>query len=121
MKRLLAAGRVVFVLFVVSFAPMGYSATLECAGTRYERGVCWYGMGELERAARDFAAVVEEGREDHETLKAIYFLARTRMRAEDWSDASRLWIRLFELSPSFYREWNGDFLLGECRRAAEGN
>lgn len=95
---------------------MGYSATVECAGSRYERGVCWYTNGDLVRAESELVQIVEQGRAERETLKALYFLARTRMKMEQWEEASRLWIRLFELSPAFYREWNGDYLLGECRR-----
>lgn len=94
---------------------MGYSATVECEAAPYARALCWYDAGDVDRAEAGLRQVVEEGREGPEMLKAIYFLARTKMRKEEWSEASRLLVELFGLSPSFYRDWNGDFLLGVCR------
>lgn len=108
--------RATVAVFLLGWPSMGYSATAECVGSRYERGVCWYASGNWERAESELVEVVEQGRPEQETLKALYFLARTKMRVGQWEEASRLWIRLFELSPAFYRQWNGDYLLGECRR-----
>ena len=106
----------VVAVFLLWVAPLGYSATIDCSGGAYERGLCWYSAGELDRAEVEFGKVIEREPIGDEMLKAVYFLARTKMGKEQWDEASRLWIRLFELSPAFYRNWNGDYLLGVCRR-----
>lgn len=108
--------RALVAVFLCSWASMGYSATVECDGSGYERGLCLYAGGELPLAEAELSRVVEDDRSEPETLKALYFLARTKMRMGEWEEASRLWIRLFNQSPAFYRAWNGDYLLGECRR-----
>lgn len=108
--------RAVVAVFLFCVGPVGYSATVECSGSDYERGLCFYAAGEWTRAESLLAEVVDDGREEQETLKAMYFLARTKMQTKQWDEASRLWMRLFDLSPAFYREWNGDYLLGVCRR-----
>lgn len=108
--------RTLVAVFVCSWASMGYSATVECGGSGYERGLCLYAGGDWSGAEAVLARVVEEDQSEPETLKALYFLARTKMRMGEWDEASRLWIRLFGQSPAFYRAWNGDYLLGECRR-----
>ncbi len=108
--------RSIVAVLLCSWATMGYSATLECQGTRYERALCLYGSSEWKGAERELSTLVEADAPGRETLKAMYFLARTKMKTGEWDEASELWIRLFSLSPAFYREWNGDYLLGECRR-----
>lgn len=109
--------RALVAVFLCSWATMGFSATEDCrAGSGYEQGLCWYSSEEWERAEREFVEVIDDDHAAPETLKAMYFLGRTKMMQGEWEEASQLWIRLFRLSPAFYREWNGDYLLGECRR-----
>lgn len=108
--------RTVVAVFLGSWAFMGYSATVECDGVGYARGLCLYSNENWIEADAELSRVVEAGRAERETLKAMYFLARTKMQMKQWDQASQLWVRLFSLSPAFYREWNGDYLLGECRR-----
>jgi len=64
-----------------------------------------------------FRSLVESETRDSETLKAHYFLARSDMKLSRWEAASSTLIKIHSLSPAFFREWSGDFLLGVCRRA----
>lgn len=81
----------------------------------YARALCLYHEGRLETASELFAAIVERDEKRPATIRSAYFLARIRMRQKRWEDASRLLIGIFSRSPSFYWEWNGDYLLGVCR------
>lgn len=83
----------------------------------YAEGLCRYRTGDYERAEKLFAAVVERGELAPETIKAEYFLARTRMRLKKFDDAAKGLMRIYSLDQAFYKEWSCDFLLGECRRA----
>jgi len=62
-------------------------------------------------------AIGDRGEMSPETIKSIYFLARTDMKMRRWAEASSLLTRIYSMAPGFYREWNCDFLLGQCRRA----
>lgn len=74
-----------------------------------------YIRGEHATAERLFLSIVEEDRKEPETIKAHYFLARSRMKLRKWEEASAGLIRIYSTDPIFYLHWNCDFLLGEAR------
>lgn len=88
-----------------------------CGGTDdYARALCAYQKRNFADAEAGFKAVAERA-EDPKAIPATYFLARTWMKQGRYDEASTLFIRIYEAAPPFYREWNCDFLLGECRKA----
>jgi TolA-binding protein len=86
-------------------------------GDAYGQALCSFEHGDLDTAAQRFRTIVDRGEPAPETIKSIYFLARTEMKMRRWSEASSLLTRIYSMDPGFYREWNCDFLLGQCRRA----
>lgn len=108
--------RTTVAVFLIMMSAVGQSAAAACPDAGYEAGLCLYAEGRWEEAEAALDAAFDPAEHAPETLKALYFLGRTKMRLEKWQEASEIWIRLFQLSPAFYRQWNGDFLLGMCRR-----
>lgn len=99
-------------------APLHAAPPSTCGSpTAYEQALCAYQRRAFAEAEAAFRAIVDKGAEEPQTIRSMYFLARTLMKRGRYDEASTFLIRIYELSPSFYREWNGDFLLGECRRA----
>ena len=89
-----------------------------CGGTSdYERALCAYQRRNFGEAEQRFRAIVEKEERDPQTIRATYFLARTLMKTGRFDEAHALLIRIYELDTAFYETWNGDFLLGECRKA----
>lgn len=83
----------------------------------YERALCAYQRRQFAAAETAFRALSERPEQDATTIRSIYFLARTLMKTGRFDEASALLIRIYALDQSFYQAWNGDFLLGECRKA----
>lgn len=83
----------------------------------YERALCAYQRRNFGEAESGFRALVERPEQDATTIRSLYFLARTLMKTGRFDEASALLIRIYALDQSFYQAWNGDFLLGECRKA----
>jgi TolA-binding protein len=83
----------------------------------YEAALCAYQRRNFPEAERAFRALVEREAQDATTIRATYFLARTLMKTGRYDEASALLIRIYTLDSAFYDTWNGDFLLGECRKA----
>ena len=83
----------------------------------YERALCSYQRRNFGEAETAFRAIVEREEQDAKTIRSLYFLARTLMKTGRFDEASALLIRIYALDQSFYEAWNGDFLLGECRKA----
>ncbi|HEV7239737.1 MAG TPA: tetratricopeptide repeat protein [Thermoanaerobaculia bacterium] len=89
-----------------------------CGGASdYERALCAYQRRNFAEAERAFRAITEREAQDPQTIRATYFLARTLMKTGRFDEAHALLIRIYALDPAFYATWNGDFLLGECRKA----
>ena len=89
-----------------------------CGGTGdYEVALCAYQRRQFADAERRFRAIAEREVQDAHTIRASYFLARTLMKTGRFDEAHALLIRIYTLDPAFYESWNGDFLLGECRKA----
>jgi TolA-binding protein len=87
------------------------------SGDEYGQALCAYQKRDFRAAEAGFRAIVQRGEEQPETIRATYFLGRTLMKQGRFSEASDLFIRIYDLDRTFYNEWNVDFLLGECRRA----
>lgn len=89
-----------------------------CGGTSdYERALCAYQRRNFAEAERAFRAIAGRETQDPQTIRASYFLARTLMKTGRFDEANKLLIRIYEMDSAFYATWNGDFLLGECRKA----
>jgi TolA-binding protein len=83
----------------------------------YARALCAYQKRSFAEAEAGFRGIVEKGEESPETIRALYFLARTLMKTGRFDEASALLIRIYTLDPPFYDGWSCDYLLGECRKA----
>lgn len=86
-------------------------------GDVYSRALCSYQLRQFPDAEARFRAIVDSDVVAPQTVKAMYFLARTLMKTGRFAEAANLWVRIYEADPPFYDAWNCDFLLGECRRA----
>ena len=83
----------------------------------YEKALCAYQRRQFAAAEAAFRALAEREVQDAQTIRSIYFLARTLMKTGRFDEASALLVRIYSLDQSFYETWNGDFLLGEGRKA----
>lgn len=83
----------------------------------YSRALCAYQYRHFTEAESLFRSIAEKNEPEPQTIRSIYFLARTEMKLGRFDEASTLLIRIYEIDPPFYREWSCDFLLGECRAA----
>lgn len=83
----------------------------------YSRALCSYQQRQFSEAEAAFRTIVEREAEVPETIKSMYFLARTMMKTGRFAEAADVLIRIYEADRPFYDGWNCDFLLGECRRA----
>ena len=83
----------------------------------YSRALCAYQHRNFPEAEAEFRAIADRNDPDPQTIRAVYFLARTEMKLGRYEEAETLFIRIYEMSKAFYDDWNCDFLLGECRRA----
>lgn len=83
----------------------------------YARALCAYQKRSFAEAEAGFRTIVEKDEASPETIRSIYFLARTLMKTGRFDEASALFIRIYTLDPAFYDVWSCDYLLGECRKA----
>jgi TolA-binding protein len=89
-----------------------------CGGTSdYDRALCAYQRRDFAAAEAGFRAVSERKEQDPQTIRALYFLARTQMKTGRFDDAAELFIRIYSMDKAFYETWNCDYLLGEARKA----
>ena len=89
-----------------------------CGGSDdYARALCAYQRRQFAEAEAGFRGIVEKNEVDPQTIRAIYFLARTEMKRGRFDEAAPLFVRIYTMDPAFYASWNCDFLLGECRKA----
>ena len=82
----------------------------------YARALCAYQHRHFAEAAQGFEAVSTDS-SNPKAIPALYFLARCEMKQGRFKEAESRFYRIYEAAPEFYREWDCDFLLGECRRA----
>jgi TolA-binding protein len=109
-------------LAILAFLVLTSSATAAPPSTcsqpdDYSRALCAYQRRGFAEAEAGFRAIVEKNEPDPQTIRATYFLARTNMKLGRYEEAETLFVRIYEMSRSFYEEWNCDFLLGQCRKA----
>ena len=83
----------------------------------YQQALCAYQRRDFANAERLFRNIVDREAQDAHTIRSTYFLARTLMKTGRFDEAHALLIRIYSLDPAFYDTWNGDYLLGECRKA----
>jgi len=106
------------ILALLAQAALAAAPPTTCgAAGDYERALCAYQRREFGEAERALRAIAEREVQDPLTIRSTYFLARTLMKTGRFGEAHALLVRIYELDPSFYSSWNGDFLLGECRKA----
>ncbi|HUP50577.1 MAG TPA: hypothetical protein VNA04_17515 [Thermoanaerobaculia bacterium] len=109
--------RVLFLLVLLA-APAAAAPPTTCGlQDDYSRALCAYQRRDFQQAERGFRAIVELGAQEPQTIKSMYFLARTMMKSGRFDAAAALFIRIHEADRPFYDAWSCDFLLGECRRA----
>jgi len=107
-----------FFLIVALAASAEAKPPSTCGGADdYSRVLCAYQRRAFAEAEAGFRAIVEKNEVDPQTIRAIYFLARTEMKRGRFDEAAPLFVRIYAMDPAFYASWNCDFLLGECRRA----
>ena len=108
---------VIGILMLLTVSHVAQAAVPCSSGDAYMQALCSFGQGDYSSAAQRFQAIADRGETSPETIKSIYFLARTDMKMRRWAEASSLLTRIYSMAPGFYREWNCDFLLGQCRHA----
>ncbi|HEX9981819.1 MAG TPA: tetratricopeptide repeat protein [Thermoanaerobaculia bacterium] len=116
MPRFLAAVLLAAIAALATTAVAAPPSTCQLDGP-YEQALCAYQKREFARAETGFRAIVDAGVAEPQTLRSMYFLARTLMKTGRYDDAATLLIRIYSLDKAFYNSWSCDFLLGECRRA----
>jgi TolA-binding protein len=105
----------IFALFAL---PASAAAPSTCGSAdSYSRALCAYQHRSFGEAEKGFRAIADAGAKEPQTVKAMYFLARTLMKTGRFDEASKMFIRIYETDKPFYDDWECDFLLGECRRA----
>lgn len=102
---------------LLTVSHVGEAAASCSSGDSYAQALCSFSHHDYDVASQRFAAIVNRGETSPETIKSMYFLARTDMKTRRWNEASSLLTRIYSIAPGFYHEWNCDFLLGQCRRA----
>lgn len=112
--------RTAILALMLALAAPAFAAPPSTCGAKddYGRALCAYQKRQFIEAEAAFRAIVEKNEPDPQTIRAIYFLARTEMKLGRFDEASPLFIRIYSLDPAFYRAWNCDHLLGLCRRAS---
>jgi TolA-binding protein len=112
--------RTAVILFVILVAQDSLAAPPTTCGFKdpYSRALCAYQHRNFGEAEAGFRIIVQEGAADPQTIRAVYFLARTDMKRGNFDEASKLLIRIYSLDRAIYDTWGCDFLLGECRRAS---
>lgn len=114
MTRLAAILAFLLIVQTALAAPPPTTCSLE---GDYERALCAYQRRNFGAAEAGFRTIVEADAKEAKTIRSMYFLARTLMKTGRYDEASALLVRIYSLDRSFYDAWNGDFLLGECRKA----
>jgi len=110
--------RIVLILALLVTFPAGAATPSTCPGTDdYSRALCSYQRRQFAQAETGFRAIADGNRSQPETMKARYFIGRTLMKTGRFAEAADVFIRIYKDDPPFYRTWNCDFLLGECRKA----
>jgi len=112
--------RTAILALMLALATSTFAAPPTTCGAKddYARALCAYQKRQFVEAEAGFRAIAEKNEPDPQTIRAIYFLARTEMKLGRFDEAAPLFIRIYEMDSAFYAAWNCDYLLGVCRRAA---
>ena len=108
---------IVLVLLVIATSAEAKPPSTCGGADEYAKALCAYQRRSFAEAEAGFRGIVEKNEIDPQTIRAIYFLARTEMKRGRFDEAAPLFVRIYAMDPAFYASWNCDFLLGECRRA----
>lgn len=109
--------RAVILAFLLATSVSAAPPTTCGSNSDYGRALCAYQRRQFAEAAVMFEGIVGRDEADPQTIKALYFLARTEMKLGRFDEAATRFVRIYSLDASFYRSWNCDYLLGQCRRA----
>ena len=111
--------RTAILALLATLATGAFAAPPSTCGAKddYGRALCAYQRRQFVEAEAGFRALIEKNEPDPQTIRAIYFLARTEMKLGRFDEAAPLFIRIYTLDPAFYASWNCDYLLGLCRKA----
>jgi len=112
-----AAVRYLALLMVLATSALAAPPSTCKLSGEYERALCSYQKRAFADAEVGFRTIVDRGEHDPQTIRSMYFLARTLMKTGRWDEASTLLIRIYSLDKPFYDAWSCDYLLGECRKA----
>ncbi|MCU1229529.1 MAG: hypothetical protein JWO97_2413 [Acidobacteria bacterium] len=112
--------RTAILALLLATATGAFAAPPSTCGAKddYGRALCAYQRRQFPEAEAAFRALIEKNEQDPQTIRALYFLARTEMKLGRFDEASPLFIRIYELDAGFYASWNCDYLLGLCRKAS---
>ena len=110
--------RLLLILALLSTTASAAPPTTCGEGDPYSRALCSYQRRNFAEAEVAFRALAARPSQDAQTIRSLYFLARTEMKRGRFDEAAPLFIRIYSLDPAFYASWSCDHLLGECRRAA---
>jgi len=107
-----------FVILALLTVTASAAPPTTCGGTdAYSKALCAYQQRNFAEAEAGFRDLAGRAPQDAQTIRALYFLARTEMKRGRFDEAAPLFIRIYSLDPAFYAVWSCDHLLGECRRA----
>lgn len=103
-------------LLLLSFSSSSWAAICP-EESEYGRALCHFTRGDFDAAEEAFATIAASEDPSPALIRAMYFLARTKMALKKFDEAETQLIRIYTSDPAFYQEWGCDFLLGESRKA----
>ena len=109
--------RILFILALLTTTASAAPPTTCGEGDPYSRSLCAYQRRNFAEAEAGFRGLATRPVQDAQTIRALYFLARTEMKRGRFDQAAPIFIKIYSLDPAFYASWGCDHLLGECRRA----
>ena len=110
--------RLLLILALLLPASLSGAVPSTCGGADdYSQALCAYQRRQFAEAEKKFRVIADRGEQNPQTIRSMYFLARTLMKTGRYDEASAVLRRIYELDKPFYDGWNCDFLLGECRKA----
>ncbi|MEA2164623.1 MAG: hypothetical protein QOK37_2750 [Thermoanaerobaculia bacterium] len=106
-----------FLLLAIATTANAKPPTTCGAADDYGKALCAYQRRQFAEAEAGFRAIAEKKEGEPQTIRSLYFLARTEMKRGRFDEAAPLFVRIYEMDKSFFATWNCEFLLGECRKA----
>lgn len=109
--------KLLYLAFALLIATTAGAASVCPAESDYARALCAFTRGDFAAAETAFATLTAADDPSPTLIRAMYFLARTKMALKKFDEAESHLIRIYLSDPGFYKEWGCDFLLGESRKA----